>query len=136
MNPSFIYSGFIMFNGHGWKEGATMDDYSQPEALFLSDNKLLPLCERVKKDIGNRAITCSYYITENEMSFQEAKENIVLAIYGLLDVYHMAEFSETSGWLYCNERLEIGGHDLVKELLSHEGKYVHLCFYLNEKHGN
>lgn len=66
------------------------------------------------------------YITDKKTSYEEATLHLLEKLYG--NVYNNIEnigYSEYTITGFRIKDLNIGGHNLVKELRSHIGKYVH-----------
>ena len=70
--------------------------------------------------------------TDKECSLEEAEGALVDRLYGD-EVYAYLEnigYSEFTITGVDIEELRIGGHDIIEELRSYEGKYVHLVLEL------
>ena len=69
-----------------------------------------------------------YAISENPI---ESIDSVLLDIENAfddetLDMQYIHRYSEETGYLWTDEKLEIGGHDILKELYSYIGKYLYL----------
>ena len=92
------------------------------EALYLSS-----LRESLADELGwmrNKTVTVRYWITDKPCTKDEAQQAAMLQIMGLADVDFGARYSDITGYLWTDEDLNIGGHDLLTELKSNIGKWL------------
>jgi len=109
-----IYKGLISIHSHG-----EADDVF----LFLSSLKD-PLAKILENDITRRQVTVRYFTTGKECSKEEAQEEFVKSIMGVADCKFISHYSEYTGYLWTDEEINIGGHDLLEELRSNVGKWL------------
>ncbi len=69
-----------------------------------------------------------YFISNTPKTFQEAEFNQISALVGDYEADYTANYSDLTGYLWTDETLQIGGHNLIEELRGHAGKY--LCLEL------
>jgi hypothetical protein len=98
------------------------------EALTLTetDDKFYPefaLAERLE-EIHKKQVSVRYWITDEKVTRKEAQEAFLKTLLGAADVEWWARYSEITGYLWTDEELKIGGHDLLEELKSHLGKWL------------
>ena len=117
----FIYKGFLKLGSNG------EDD----EILFL-DNSCTPFVEDIFYDIANKFATVRYFISDKKVLLEEAQKLFIEKLYGKISVEYEIHYSETTGYLWTTEELEVGGHDLLEELKSYIGKYLILIVDINE----
>lgn len=91
--------------------------FGEGDALSIGDEFIVKLFE--DNGLMNSPITVSYYITETECTLEEAQEDFVKKLYGISDGELTNAYSEITGYLWTDENLKIGGHDLVDELYSY-----------------
>ena len=107
----------------GWiEEGEYGDDY---DALLIDGEPLAQTFE--ENSITRKPVTVCYYICETEKTLEEAKEaylKMVMGLEGEAEAEYSHAYSEVTGYLWTDEELKIGGHDLCEELKSYEGKYL------------
>lgn len=108
-----IYKGFIE------QKAACLDLAS---LLFLSTLEK-PLVEELDW-IKDSEVTIRYWICDKECSRDEANEDYAKQIMGSVEYEYGAVYSELTGYLWTNEELMVGGHDLLDELLGNVGKYL------------
>jgi len=100
-------------------------------ALFLRGQAAWgyePLAEQVASAIDEHGANLSvrYFITDREHSLEELQERLVKRIVGVGDAVYSDHYSEITGYLWTDQELNVGGHDLLDELSSHVGQYCHL----------
>ena len=107
-----IYQGILSFRQ--WA-----DEY---EILFLSSLRR-PLAEELSWMAGKK-VTVRYWITDKQCTKEDACEAHMMTVMGCADVNLEAHYSEITGYLWTDEYLNIGGHDLLDELKSNIGKWL------------
>lgn len=106
------YRGQLSYQGHGEAD----------EILFLSSVED-PFCEELLWMVGKN-VTVRYWTTDTEVNKDEAIETTIAQAMGIGYGNFGACYSEATGYLYTNEHLEVGGHDLLGELQSHVGRWL------------
>jgi hypothetical protein len=106
------YQGLLTL--HSWGES---DD-----VLFLSSLRE-PLAEELSWMHGKK-VCIRYWITNKECSKNEAAEAAMLIMIGAANVILEAAYSDITGYLWTDEELNIGGHNLMTELKSNVGKWL------------
>ena len=111
--------------GNGWASSENFSDllYRLGEKIGVSSYS--------KKGIGEYH-TCipdvlvTIYSSDNELSRDECTEAVVEQMFGC--IHSIGKNFGWSEWTIggCDlETLEVGGHDILRELESHVGKYIH-----------
>lgn len=81
----------------------------------------------VLDDIKNEIVTIKYYISDRESTEEQLMADFLInTLYGSLESEFYVSYSEITGYLWTNDELKIGGHDLRKELEYHNGKYLYM----------
>ncbi len=95
---------------------------------FLIDGEIV--AEELE-DIGFQGnIHLRYTISKSEISPETVEEEVLRSLFGEIDAEHgCIPFSEWTGFVAWDDTLKVGGHDLIRELLSFEGQYCYLHFY-------
>jgi hypothetical protein len=112
MTDTKTYEGLLCL--HSWGEAS--------HVLFLSS-----LNGPLSKELGwmsRKNVTIRYWITDEKCSKEEAVEAHVLRVMGIADVRLRSHYSEYTGYLWTDEDLKIGGHNLLLELKSVVGKWL------------
>ncbi len=113
-----IYKGWLLEGS--WGEG---DDilYLSPNVNSYYDGEVLA---EVLEELKGEPVSVRYHITSKEMSLDEATEDYIKKLYGKVDADVGHHYSEITGYLWTDEEINIGGHDLIEELHSFIGKYL------------
>ncbi|EPZ47717.1 hypothetical protein [Alicyclobacillus acidoterrestris] len=86
-----------------------------------------PLAKRLQDELD---LPCTasvrYYITKSSMTLEQAQEAYIRQYYryGDVDAKYIDRYSEITGYLWTDEELNVGGHDLLSELRTYGGKYL------------
>lgn len=109
----------------GLKEGRVYDVlHVRPDGW--QDGK--PILEFLYEDclMDGAIVDVSYAISNTPMTFEAVQEDIIKLALGEADVDFGHHFSDLTGYLWTDSDLKIGGHDLLNELESFEGKYCNI----------
>lgn len=87
------------------------------DILFLSGIDV-PLAAELEW-MGGRQCTVRYWLCEKECTKDEAQEDFLQHLMGLADTKFGAHYSDVTGYLWTDEKVKVGGHDLIAELSSH-----------------
>ncbi len=124
-----IYSGFL--EEGGWGEAF--------DILYLVSKKGKdsdePLAEILEEDFGGKQVSVSYYICNSKCTLEEAQESFIKSLVGIVDTNVGAKYSEITGFLWADEEINIGGHDLIEELHNYKGKWLILVVDIYEGTG-
>lgn len=120
-HPKKIYRGFLKIASNG----------EDSDVLFLAKTPAdegVILAEMVGEDINTLGnfVSVRYFTADEEMSIDELTIDLVKQASGVADARHRMRYSEITGYLYTDEDLQIGGHDLLYELKGHAGRFCHL----------
>lgn len=117
-----VYHGFIFEKTYGEND----------EALFIGGmDEPLALAFHGEYDKG--LITVRYWVSDKEKTKIELQESVLKKYFGALDCEYGDHYSEITGYLWTDEELKLGGHDLLDELRSHIGKYIYLEIEVHEQ---
>lgn len=106
-----------------------MNNAEDDEVLFLNGEPLAQLLEYLH---GKEASISYYIISGKNLDFLDTQEKFISSLFGSINAdYHIA-YSEITGYLWTTEELTIGGHDLIEELKSYDGEYIHLVTKVRE----
>jgi hypothetical protein len=113
---------------YGWL--TVEDDYNDHETVMLDKE---PIAE-VLDYISGEVVTVRYYISDKEATEEELQEDFLInTLYGNLETEYGARYSEYTGYLWTDDELNVGGHDLKEELESYAGKYIFMIIEIDEK---
>lgn len=107
--------------------------------LYLTEDKIEksdePLAEQLSYLHGKFA-TVRYYVSDQAMTQENAEklfiESLFGALYGEVEADYRIRYSEHTGYLWTDEILNVGGHDLIEEFKTHLNKYLILLIDVNE----
>lgn len=111
------YAGKLYDGGKGIF-ALSLKDSVDPDQEFES------LVELLQDEISGKLVTVRYWITDQKTTKEEAQEEFLKTLFGVLDARFSAHYSEATGFLWADEELNVGGHDLFAELESHMGKWL------------
>lgn len=83
-----------------------------------------PLAELLKEAFAGKQVSVRYWITDERVDRDQAQEAFLRTLFGDIEVEFNAHYSDITGYLWTDEELNIGGHDLLSELKSHKGKWL------------
>jgi hypothetical protein len=110
-----VFEGYLKYTDNG--EG---DDI----LYFLTFGETVPLAELLQEEIGNKLVTVRYYISDRVVSIEEAQQKFINQLFGVLDANYNVVYSEITGYLWTDQEINVGGHDLLEELATYHGKYL------------
>jgi hypothetical protein len=112
-----IYQGII-------REG----DYGENYAAILLDGLDSPLAELVADDMDEHGhyLTVRYFISDEPRTEAQLIEGLLQRLAGAADAKYEDVYSEYTGYLWTDQELEVGGHDLLAELEGNQGKFLWL----------
>lgn len=116
-----IYRGLLIKVSNGEEDdllGLVGDTYQASE----------PLAETIKDDIVQHGdyLSVRYYTSDKQMTLDELNEALFRTLYGEGEARYGMHYSEITGYLWTDEEINVGGHDLLEELKSYLGKWLHL----------
>jgi hypothetical protein len=113
---NLVYSGFIIESVYG------EDD----DVLFIGENAECPIACVLEEEIAGKQVSVRYWISNKKKTKEELQESFLKELFGVVDASYTPRYSETTGYLWTDEELNIGGHDLLSELRSYIGKFIFL----------
>lgn len=110
-----VYKGIVKY-----------DDYFENfDALFIGEC-IQPIAEIFEEDFKAKQVTVRYWISDVEKTKEELQESVLRKLFGDVDAIYNDDYSEITGYVWTNEELKIGGHDLLNEIRSYLGKFIYL----------
>lgn len=87
-----------------------------------------PLAECIKDDIEAYGpyLSVRYFIADQPMSREALTDAWVKTVCGLGEADYAMRYSEITGYLWTDEAIRVGGHDLLEELQGHLGQWLDL----------
>src|SRR5690242_19039246 len=105
MSTNITYQGLLCLHSHGEAD----------DILFLHSNAD-PLAELLDIVMHDRQVTVRYWITDKQCTKEEAEEDAMQVAMGRAETGFGSRYSEMTGYLWTDEDVKIGGHDLIDEL--------------------
>ena len=99
------------------------DYLSTADALFI-DSLKEPIAKYLEENISDKNVTVRYWISNIKQTKEEIQINSTLIVMGLLESEFYERYSDCTGYLWTDEEINVGGHDLLKELKASLGKYI------------
>jgi hypothetical protein len=104
----------------------TKEDKNEYDAIYVGEDDE-PFVQMWEESFHTKQqVTVRYWISDSELTREELKENQLLAISGAVYADYGARYSELTGYLWTDEKLNVGGHDLLDELESNKGKFLYM----------
>ena len=95
------------------------------DALFIGEGSQ-PIAEIFEEDFKAKQVTIRYWTSDVEKTKEELQESVLRKLFGDVDARYSDVYSEITGYLWTDEELNVGGHDLLKEIRSYLGKFIYL----------
>lgn len=120
------YEGFIRLKSNGEEDDIlwldTKSDKANIDCVDIWDDE--PLAGILESSIRHKKVSVKYYISSEKVTQEVAEDNFIRTIEGDSKVEYQMGYSEYTGYLWTDEEITIGGHDLLKELKSFENQYL------------
>ena len=129
MSKTVVYRGLVVL-GHGENDSAV--------TLYLPRGSVRDvLAEQIEWDMAEygQYLTARYIISDKELSAKEAEEVPARIACGLGFAEYAEAYSEITGYLWTDQNIQIGGHDLQEELRGYAGKWLWLEITYDKKPG-
>ena len=102
------------------------DDYRENcDVLFIGEYKE-PIAKIFAEDFQGQKVSIRYWTSDKEKSKKELQKGFLKTLFGEIEAEYEDFYSEYTGYLWTDEELCIGGHDLLAEIRNYEGKYIRL----------
>lgn len=109
------YKGIVKQNHYG----------ENSDTLFIGEDNQ-PIAEIFKEDFENKQVTVRYWTSDEEKTKEQLQKSMLRKLFGDVDANYSDAYSDTTGYLWTDEKLNVGGHDLLEEIRSYLGKYIYL----------
>lgn len=101
----------------------SIDSYGEADDILYLSSVDDPLAEELEWMSGKN-VTVRYWICDEKCTKEEAKEGFIKKLLGVAKVDFGQQYSEYTGYLWTDEELRVGGHNLLEELRSNIGKWL------------
>ena len=109
-------------------------NYEDHETIKLS-TKEEPLSEIIEEDIRlyGKYLSVSYFVSDKYIQEDQVVTEWLNTINGIGNAEYNMRYSEITGYLFTDEELIVGGHDLLEELESFIDKWIYLEIKYSKK---
>lgn len=104
----------------------TTDAPDSEDVLYLTSIDE-PLAEYLRNNFANKCVSVSYWIGDSEYNIVKDYIN------GNLSAKFGAVYSEVTGFLWMDEEVCVGGHNLIDEFKSYIGQWMILIVDVHDK---
>jgi len=103
-----------------------IDDAESESIIYISDVPDEPLLERIQsiKGIYEKKVSFRWWTSTEEASVDKVKEEFIKKVLGFASVSFGAVYSDLTGFLWFNNDMKIGGHDVAAEIASETGRWI------------
>lgn len=124
---SKVYRGFVTLGDYGDNYDA-LGLLPEPPTEKYGALGQQPLAYQLSEDreIFGPYATVRYFVADEERTAEQLTENLVRQLVGDVDAIYDDVYSEITGYLWTDEEIKVGGHDLLYELQTYKGRFVHL----------
>jgi hypothetical protein len=129
-NKPVVFRGQIILSSNG-----------ETEVLHLLNTETWttgvdPLADEIANRRWNKPfLSVKYYVSSWEIPEKEIQASYLKYLYGKNEAKYEMVYSEITGYLWTDEEIVVGGHDLLDELMTHLGKWLHMeiTFYSEDE---
>jgi hypothetical protein len=128
----YILNGQIGDSQYGEDSGIAIHPVSVQktftgESVLINTSQAIPLAKWADDNICHREVTVRYIVANEPITDpQDQLEEYIMMCMGKTDTKFYGSYSDYTGHLWTNEGFKIGGHDVIRELNSVHGKFVHM----------
>ena len=135
-DADFIVKGFLRLGNNGKEDDILyLDEYNESSTVSHSENYYeedSTFVEKLQYKISGKFCTIRYFICDEKTSYSELNDNLIRQIEGDVSADYGKRYSEYTGYLWTDEELNVGGHDLLNELKSYENKYIFMIIDIDK----
>jgi len=97
----------------------------EPEGIFLGDEALAQTIIDEMAESGNY-LWVRYYIADHFLDRETAEVEWLNSVEGVGDLTWEVHYGDSTGYLWTDEEINVGGHDLIQELtrFAQLGRYI------------
>lgn len=87
-----------------------------------------PLAKQIEDHLRafGRTVSVSYFLANEPHTKEQLEDNLIRVLSGDLEAEYTDHYSEITGYLWTDEGLAVGGHNLLDKIRSGVGRYLHL----------
>lgn len=115
-----VLNGLLYFSGDDGSE-----DYESLCLLPRPYTHSAGVLVNLLMTLSGKKASVRYYISDNPIESEDAvSEAYFSTLTGAVDALYLVNYSDYTGYLWTDENLKVGGHDLMAELKNYAGKYL------------
>lgn len=97
-------------------------------------SEVVKLAEEISEAISSYGnfLTVRYFVSDKQISEEQAIENWTRELFGESEAEYGTAYSEYTGYLWTDEEINVGGHNLLDELKTKIHKYIILEIDFNK----
>jgi hypothetical protein len=86
------------------------------------------LAKEIEEDIRayGHFLSVRYFVSDREQSIDDLQVGWLNRLEGIGDADYTVHYSEYTGYLWTDEEINVGGHDLLAELKGYKDKFLYL----------
>ena len=130
---SLKYKGILSLQDYGESEDIItleeVDEKGLEEGTVEKDQ--IPFVEMISEHINEKFVTVKYYLCNSEVPESRIQEEWLKKLFGDTESEYDVNFSETTGYLWTDQNLIIGGHNLAGELYEAAKKKKWIIIYFD-----
>lgn len=118
-----IYKGWITAEKDWNGEHVLYLTENQEDKGFNGDDE--PLAELIESDIEKygKYLSVQYFISDGPIDESKLEEYLINVYFGVGDAVFCRAYSDLTGYLWTDEEINVGGHDLLKEIKSYKRQW-------------
>lgn len=110
----------------GWLGDTYGDGYNELGISISKEHAGVPLVEIIEQDMykNGHYLSVRYFIADDVCTKEQIERDWIEVVCGKAEADFCRRYSELTGYLWTDEELKVGGHDLLNELKSYRGKFI------------
>ena len=117
-----IYRGKLVKTGNGEADDLLGLEKQPGDPIILAEQ----IMEDLDQYASQSPVTVHYFVTAKPCTEEQLTTELANVAFGEATADYCMRYSEVTGYLWTDEELTIGGHDLLWELGEAVGSYLHL----------
>jgi Flp pilus assembly secretin CpaC len=117
MMYTVIYTGLLMWASNG----------EDSELLgIVVENRVKIVAEYIGNEIGGERVTVRYWTSSVPLTREQLEQHTAEVALGVATAQYNMQYSDITGYLWTDEKMRVGGHDLIAELKNAIGMYLYM----------
>lgn len=118
----------------GWLVDVAGEGYGELGISVSPDHDGVSLIEMIQSDMYKYGeyLSVRYFLSDQARTGEELEQDFMETVFGKAKADYCRRYSDYTGYLWTDQELNVGGHDLFRELNDSKGKYIHLEIEYNK----